>query len=72
VDSGAYRPISGAGGNKSMVGNKGHRRHLINNGTHSEIDEEKVYEEERNDGTRVLCTNPMLAEAGVLLQIQIS
>ena len=51
-----------------MVGNKGYRRHLIYSGTHFEIDEEKVREEERYDGTRVLCTNTTLARAEVALK----
>ena len=55
-------------GDKAVVGNKGYRRYLKNTGTHFEIDEEKVREEERYDGTWVLRTNTTLPTRAVALK----
>ena len=46
-----------AGGDKSLVGNKGYRRFLKGQGAHFEIDEAKVEDEARYDGLWVLQTN---------------
>jgi hypothetical protein len=56
-------------GDKSLVGNKGYRRYLKVEGTgHFVIDETKLQEEARYDGTWVLRTNTDLAMAEVALQ----
>jgi len=65
LDSGAYRPGTREGGDKSIAGNHGCLRHLIHSGAHFEIDEEKVRDEERYDGTPVRCTNTTHAQAEV-------
>jgi transposase len=56
-------------GDKSLVGNKGYRRYLKVEGPgHFAIDEAKLQEEARYDGTWVLRTNTELAAADVALQ----
>lgn len=56
-------------GDKSLVGNKGYRRYLkVEGGSHFAIDEAKLAEEARYDGTWVLRTNTELATAEVALQ----
>jgi transposase len=56
-------------GDKSLVGNKGYRRYLKVEGEgHFAIDEAKLQEEARYDGTWVLRTNTQLATAAVALQ----
>jgi transposase len=55
-------------GDKAIVGNKGYRRYLKNTGTHFEIDEDKVRDEERFDGTWVLRTNTTLPTSAVALK----
>ncbi len=56
-------------GDKSLVGNKGYRRYLkVEGGSHFVIDEAKLAEEARYDGTWVLRTNTELATAEVALQ----
>jgi len=56
-------------GDKSLVGNKGYRRYLKVEGEgHFAIDEAKLAEEARYDGTWVLRTNTKLAAAEVALQ----
>jgi transposase len=56
-------------GDKSLVGNKGYRRYLkVEGGRHFEIDEAKLAEEARYDGTWVLRTNLELPTADVALQ----
>lgn len=56
-------------GDKSLVGNKGYRRYLKVEGEgHFAIDEAKLAEEARYDGTWVLRTNTELAAADVALQ----
>jgi hypothetical protein len=56
-------------GDKSLVGNKGYRRYLkVSGDSHFTIDEEKLAEEARYDGTWVLRTNTELATADVALE----
>lgn len=58
-------------GDKSLVGNKGYRRYLKVAGSgHFAIDESKIAEEARYDGTWVLRTNTDLATAEVALQFK--
>ena len=56
-------------GDKSLVGNKGYRRYLkVEGDRHFAIDEAKLEEEARYDGTWVLRTNTELPAAEVALQ----
>jgi len=56
-------------GDKSLVGNKGYRRYLkVEGDSHFAIDEAKLAEEARYDGTWVLRTNTELSTAEVALQ----
>jgi transposase len=56
-------------GDKSLVGNKGYRRYLKVEGEgHFALDEAKIAEEARYDGTWVLRTNTELTAADVALQ----
>jgi DDE family transposase len=56
-------------GDKSLVGNKGYRRYLkVQGDSHFVIDEAKLAEEARYDGTWVLRTNTELPTAEVALQ----
>jgi hypothetical protein len=56
-------------GDKSLVGNKGYRRYLkVDGDSHFAIDEAKLQEEARYDGTWVLRTNTELSAAAVALQ----
>jgi arginine repressor len=56
-------------GDKSLVGNKGYRRYLkVEGGRHFVIDEAKLIEEARYDGTWVLRTNTEMPTAEVALQ----
>jgi arginine repressor len=56
-------------GDKSLVGNKGYRRYLqVEGDSHFAIDEAKIAEETRYDGTWVLRTNTELPTAEVALQ----
>jgi transposase len=56
-------------GDKSLVGNKGYRRYLkVEGGKHFAIDEAKLADEARYDGTWVLRTNTKLSTAEVALQ----
>jgi Transposase DDE domain len=56
-------------GDKSLVGNKGYRRYLkVEGDSHFVIDEAKLAEEARYDGTWVLRTNTELPTAEVALQ----
>src|SRR5512142_591629 len=58
-------------GDKSLVGNKGYRRYLKTEGEgHFAVDEAKIAEEARYDGTYVLRTNTELAAAEVALQFK--
>jgi transposase len=58
-------------GDKSLVGNKGYRRYLTKEGTgHFIVDEAKIDEEARYDGTWVLRTNTDLPAASVALQFK--
>jgi DDE family transposase len=58
-------------GDKSLVGNKGYRRYLKVEGEgHFAIDEAKLAEEARYDGTWVLRTNTNLPAAAVALQFK--
>lgn len=58
-------------GDKALVGNKGFRRFLKVDGTkHFAIDEAKIEEEARYDGTYVLRTNTELSAAEVALQFK--
>jgi transposase len=57
-------------GDKSLVGNKGYRRFLKVEGPHFAIDEPKIEEEARYDGTWVLRTNTELPAADVALQFK--
>ncbi len=58
-------------GDKSLVGNKGYRRFLkIESDKHFAIDEAKLEEEARYDGTWVLRTNTKLPTADVALQFK--
>jgi transposase len=58
-------------GDKSLVGNKGYRRFLkVEGDEHFAINEAKIEEEERYDGTWVLRTNTHLATAEVALQLK--
>jgi hypothetical protein len=58
-------------GDKSLVGNKGYRQYLKVEGEgHFAIDEAKLIEEERYDGTWVLRTNTELPAAEVALQFK--
>jgi transposase len=56
-------------GDKSLVGNKGYRRYLkVDGDNHFVLDEAKLQEEARYDGTWVLRTNTDLSAADVALQ----
>jgi Transposase DDE domain len=56
-------------GDKSFVGNKGYRRYLkVEGDSHFAIDEAKIADEARYDGTWVLRTNTELPTAEVALQ----
>jgi hypothetical protein len=56
-------------GDKALVGNKGYRRYLTIEGDgHFTIDEAKIAEEARYDGTWVLRTNAALSATDVALQ----
>jgi transposase len=58
-------------GDKSLVGNKGYRRFLKStSGGHFEVDEAKIEEEARYDGTWVLRTNTALPAGDVALQFK--
>jgi hypothetical protein len=57
-------------GDKSLVGNKGYRRFLKVEGPHFAIDEAKIEDEARYDGTWVLRTNTELPAAEVALQFK--
>ena len=58
-------------GDKSLVGNKGYRRFLkVEGAGHFAIDEAKIAEEARFDGTWVLRTNTELPSADVALQFK--
>ena len=57
-----------AGGDKSLVGNKGYRRFLQTTGERFTINEEKIQEEARYDGKWVLTTNTELAAGEVALK----
>jgi hypothetical protein len=58
-------------GDKSLVGNKGYRRFLkVQGDSHFAIDEAKIEEEARYDGTWVLRTNTELPTAEVALQFK--
>jgi transposase len=58
-------------GDKSLVGNKGYRRFLkVEGDGHFAVDEAKIEEEARFDGTWVLRTNTELATAEVALQFK--
>jgi transposase len=58
-------------GDKSLVGNKGYRRFLkIEGHEHFAVDEAKIEEEARYDGTWVLRTNTELPTADVALQFK--
>jgi hypothetical protein len=58
-------------GDKSLVGNKGYRRFLkVEGGGHFAIDEAKVAEEARYDGTWVLRTSTELSAGEVALQFK--
>jgi transposase len=58
-------------GDKSLVGNKGYRRFLKSAGPeHFVVDEAKIEEEARYDGTWVLRTNTELSAAEVALQFK--
>jgi transposase len=56
-------------GDKALVGNKGYRRYLkVAGGRHFVLDEAKITDEARYDGTWVLRTNTDMAAAEVALQ----
>lgn len=56
-------------GDKSLVGNNGYRKYLKSGGSaHFTVDEEKIDEEKRFDGTWVLRTNTNLPAAEVALK----
>ena len=56
-------------GDKSLVGNKGYRRYLKSVGSqHFSLDEEKLIEEQKFDGTWVLRTNTSYSAAEVALK----
>ena len=55
-------------GEKSLIGNKGYRKYLKTEGKHFEIDEEKIWDEERFDGKWVLRTNMELYADEVALK----
>jgi len=56
-------------GDKSLVGNKGYRRYLKSAGSqHFTLDEEKLLEEQKFDGTWVLRTNTSYSAAEVALK----
>ena len=56
-------------GDKSLVKNKGYRRYLkVEGGNHFAVDESKIEEEAKYDGTWVLRTNTELPAAEVALQ----
>jgi Transposase DDE domain len=58
-------------GDKALVGNKGFRRFLkVDGAEHFTIDEAKIEEEARYDGTYVLRTNTELSAAEVALQFK--
>jgi hypothetical protein len=58
-------------GDKSLVGNKGYRRYLkVEGDSHFAIDEAKIAEEARYDGTWVLRTNTDFTTAEVALQFK--
>lgn len=54
-------------GDKSLVGNKGYRKYLRAQGKAFSLDEKKILDEARNDGTWVLRTNTTLATKDVAL-----
>ena len=57
------------GGDKSLVGNKGYRRYLKSGGSeHFTVDEEKLVEEQKFDGTWVLRTNTSYSASEVALK----
>jgi len=55
-------------GDKALVGNKGYRKFLKAEGKHLRLDEDKITEEARYDGTWVLQTNTGLPTAEVALK----
>ncbi len=58
-------------GDKSLVGNKGYRRYLkVQGNGHFAVDEAKIEDETRYDGTWVLRTNTELSAAEVALQFK--
>ena len=58
-------------GDKSLVGNKGYRRYLSDDGPRRfRIDEAKIAEDARYDGKWVLRTNTEFDSAEVALQVQ--
>lgn len=57
-----------AGGDKSLVGNKGYRRFLQTTGERFTINVEKVQQEARYDGKWVLTTNTEMAASDVALK----
>jgi len=58
-------------GDKSLVGNKGYRRYLkVTGDSHFDVDDAKIEEEARYDGTWVLRTNTDLPTAEVALQFK--
>jgi hypothetical protein len=58
-------------GDKALVGNKGYRRYLkVEGDGHFVVDEAKIADEARYDGTWVLRTNTELAAADVALQFK--
>ena len=54
-------------GDKSLVGNKGYRKYLRAEGKAFSLDEKKILDEARNDGTWVLRTNTTLPTKDVAL-----
>lgn len=54
-------------GDKSLVGNKGYRRYLRANGKAFSVDEDRIEEEARYDGTWVLRTNTAIPTKDVAL-----
>jgi transposase len=55
-------------GDKSLVGNKGYRRYLRTDGSHFQVDEDKIKAEARYDGKWVLRTNTTLPASEVALK----
>ena len=55
-------------GDKSLVGNKGYRKYLRAGGKQFAVDEDKIKEEARYDGKRVLTTNMDLPASEVALK----